>query len=70
MKNDGIDSANISALHCIDLSSPDIHTSVSLLKQVPLSLSLLYVYRGGSTYKIRGTCAPLNFGKNHVYNRN
>lgn len=35
----GIASTNISALHCIDLSSPDIHTSVSLLKKVPLSLS-------------------------------
>lgn len=47
MKNDGIGSANISALHCIDLSSPDIHTSVSLLKQVPPSLSLSYIYTSG-----------------------
>ncbi|KAF3624879.1 putative protein phosphatase 1 regulatory subunit pprA-like [Capsicum annuum] len=41
MRNDGIAAANFYSLNCIDLSSPDIHTSVSLLKQAPLSLSLL-----------------------------
>ncbi|PHT59486.1 hypothetical protein CQW23_01849 [Capsicum baccatum] len=38
MRNDGIAAANFSSLNCIDLSSPDIDTSVSLLKQAPLSL--------------------------------
>uniref|UniRef100_A0A3Q7GER1 Fe2OG dioxygenase domain-containing protein n=1 Tax=Solanum lycopersicum TaxID=4081 RepID=A0A3Q7GER1_SOLLC len=47
MKNDGIDSANISALHCIDLSSPDIHTSVSLLKQACLDSGFFYVVNHG-----------------------
>ncbi|KAH0674504.1 hypothetical protein KY290_024753 [Solanum tuberosum] len=47
MKNDGIASANISALHCIDLSSPDIHTSVTLLKQACLDSGFFYVVNHG-----------------------
>ncbi|XP_070030548.1 uncharacterized protein [Nicotiana sylvestris] len=39
----GIASTNISALHCIDLSSPDIHTSVSLLKKACLDSGFFYV---------------------------
>ncbi|CAN4113996.1 unnamed protein product [Withania somnifera] len=47
MKNDGIASANISTLQCIDLSSPDIHTSVSLLKQACLDSGFFYVVNHG-----------------------
>ncbi|KAL3368749.1 hypothetical protein AABB24_009533 [Solanum stoloniferum] len=47
MKNDGIASANISALHCIDLSCPDIHTSVTLLKQACLDSGFFYVVNHG-----------------------
>lgn len=43
MKNDGI----ASVLHCIDLSNPDIHTSVSLLKQACVDSGFFYVVNHG-----------------------
>ncbi|KAH7512900.1 hypothetical protein FEM48_Zijuj12G0139200 [Ziziphus jujuba var. spinosa] len=50
MENQMIDSAQtakFSALNCIDLSSPDIHHSVSLLKQACLDCGFFYVVNHG-----------------------
>ncbi|KAM3398240.1 2-oxoglutarate-Fe(II) type oxidoreductase hxnY isoform X1 [Capsicum galapagoense] len=47
MRNDGIAAANFSSLNCIDLSSPDIHTSVSLLKQACLDSGFFCVVNHG-----------------------
>lgn len=40
-------SENVSLLNCIDLSSPDIHASVSLLKQACLDSGFFYVINHG-----------------------
>ncbi|KAL5572564.1 hypothetical protein UlMin_022161 [Ulmus minor] len=44
---DGVEAANFSALNCIDLSNPDIHQSVSLLKQACLDCGFFYVVNHG-----------------------
>ncbi|XP_073150539.1 azadirone synthase LFS-like isoform X1 [Henckelia pumila] len=41
------ESASVSALNCIDLSSPDIQSSVSLLKQACLDTGFFYVINHG-----------------------
>ncbi|KAL5537629.1 hypothetical protein UlMin_045613 [Ulmus minor] len=44
---DGVEAPNFSALNCIDLSNPDIHQSVSLLKQACLDCGFFYVVNHG-----------------------
>ncbi|XP_062147670.1 2-oxoglutarate-Fe(II) type oxidoreductase hxnY-like [Alnus glutinosa] len=43
----GVDATKISVLNCIDLSNPDIHQSVSLLKQACLDSGFFYVVNHG-----------------------
>ncbi|XP_059432282.1 2-oxoglutarate-Fe(II) type oxidoreductase hxnY-like isoform X1 [Corylus avellana] len=43
----GVEAAKISVLNCIDLSNPDIHQSVSLLKQACLDSGFFYIVNHG-----------------------
>ncbi|KAI9192101.1 hypothetical protein LWI28_018345 [Acer negundo] len=47
MERNGSEADNVSILNCIDLSSPDIHKSVSLLKQACLDCGFFYVVNHG-----------------------
>ncbi|KAL5545849.1 hypothetical protein UlMin_005536 [Ulmus minor] len=44
---DGVEAANFSALNCIDLSNPDIHQTVSLVKQACLDCGFFYIVNHG-----------------------
>ncbi|KAK1592838.1 hypothetical protein Q3G72_031216 [Acer saccharum] len=47
MEQNGAEADNVSILNCIDLSSPDIHKSVSLLKQACMDCGFFYVVNHG-----------------------